>query len=67
MRFLLEIAGCFVDLSTGRSELEPERTPEPPQGATCGALERVPSWDQDQRSPLGFAARTEGKRRCQPL
>jgi hypothetical protein len=60
VRFLLEIRGRFLDVTAGRSGPEPEHTPEP-QGSTCGVLERVPSWDHDQRVPLGFAARTEGK------
>ena len=58
MRFLLEIRGRYLDITAGRSTPEPPHMTDP-QGSTCGALERVPSWDHDQRTPVGFAARTE--------
>lgn len=59
MRFLLEIRDRRLELHYDRVTEDVEVEPEP-QGTTCGVLERVPSWDHDQRVPLGFAARTEG-------
>jgi len=54
MRFLLEILGRRLEV---RLDPADDEAPDPePQGSTCGVLERVPSWDHDQRVPLGFAA-----------
>lgn len=59
MKLSLTIAGRSFTLDVSArmqpDETLPPATPEPDrQGATCGDIERAPSWDHDQRPQVGF-------------
>ncbi len=57
VRLTLDFLGLCLDIHFGPIG-GPETTNPEPMGSTCGVLERTPSWDHDQRVPLGFARPT---------
>lgn len=58
MKVTVEAFGRRLKVHATKTRPRPPESAPPwepaPQGCTCGDLERAPSWDHDNRQPLGF-------------